>query len=253
MTSLAPHDAKTATALPWQSRHRRMPTLSVSGQRLLMASALVAFSTPGLAQQAGTWSVSAGVTRIAPSVDSGSLSAPSGNGVIPDAKVDVSSSTQLTAALNYMATDHLNLHLPLGTGFRHDVSGAGVLAGVGKVADTRALPITLIAQYRFLNASARFRPYLGAGLSYVRFYGERGSATLTSLTNPGGPPTGVSFKSKWAPTLQVGGVLNLDAKWFLEASYAKTFLKTRGTLSTNQTIDVGLDPNCFTLQLGYKF
>jgi outer membrane protein len=222
-------------------------------QKLFMAAVLAASSAHVFAQQAGTWSISAGFTRIAPSVDSGSLSAPSGAGVIPDAKVDVSNSTRLTAAVNYMVTDHVSLHLPLGLGFRHDVSGAGVLAGVGKVAETRALPITLIAQYRFLDVDARFRPYLGAGLSYVKFYRERGSAMLTALTNPGGPATGVSFKSKLAPTLQLGGIFNLDKKWFVEASYAKTFLKTRGTLTTNQTIDVGLDPDCFTLQLGYRF
>ena len=221
--------------------------------KLFIAATLVTCSAHSFAQPAGTWSVSAGITRITPSVDSGSLSLPSGAGVIPDARVDVSSDSRLTAAVNYMATDHISLHLPLGLGFRHDVSGAGVLAGVGKVAETRALPITLVAQYRFLDANATFRPYLGAGLSYVRFYRERGTALLTSLTNPGGPPTGVSFKSKWAPTVQLGGMFNLDAKWFVEASYAKTFLKTRGTLSTNQTIDVGLDPDCFTLQLGYRF
>lgn len=217
------------------------------------AAVLTLLAAQAFAQQAGTWAISAGVTRIAPSVDSGSLSAATGPGVIQDAKVDVASDTRLTAAVSYMVTDHINLHLPLGLGFRHDVYGAGILAGVGKVADTRALPITLVAQYRFLEPDARFRPYVGAGLTYVRFYKERGSTTLTGLTNPGGPPTGVSFQSKLAPTLQVGGVLNLSAKWFVEGSYAKTFLKTRGTLSTGQTIDVGLDPDCFTLHLGYRF
>jgi len=218
-----------------------------------VAAALAILSTHALAQQAGTWSISAGVTRIAPSVDSGSLSSPTGVGVIQGAKVDVASDTRLTAAVGYMVTDHINLHLPLGLGFKHEVFGAGILAGAGKVAETRALPITLLAQYRFMEADARFRPYLGAGLTYVRFSKERGSATLTALTNPGGPPTGVSFRSKLTPTLQVGGMLNLGGKWFVEGSYAKTFLKTRGTLSTGQTIDVGLDPDCFTLHLGYRF
>ncbi|MFC5521310.1 OmpW/AlkL family protein [Polaromonas jejuensis] len=220
-------------------------------KKILVAAALVASAAHALAQQAGTWSVSAGITHIAPSVDSDSLSSPSGT--VPNAKVDVSSDSRLTAAVNYMATDNINLHLPLGFGFRHDLSGAGVLAGVGKLAETRALPITLIGQYRFFDANARFRPYLGAGLSYVKFYKERGTALLTALTNPGGAPTSVSFKSKLAPALQVGGVFNLNEKWFMEGSYTKTFLKTRGTLSTGHTIDVGLDPNCFTLQLGYKF
>ena len=227
--------------------------MTLSKPHLIAAVLMAASALPVFAQQAGTWSLSAGVTRIAPSVDSGSLSSPTGVGVIQDAKVDVASDTRLTAAVSYMVTDHVSLHLPLGLGFKHDVFGAGILAGVGKVADTRALPITLIAQYRFMEADARFRPYLGAGLTYVRFYKERGSTTLTALTNPGGPPTGVSFQSKLAPTVQVGAAFSLNAKWFVEASYAKTFLKTRGTLSTNQTIDVGLDPDCFTLHLGYRF
>jgi outer membrane protein len=217
-------------------------------KKLIAAAFMAASTAPLFAQQAGTWSLSAGVTRITPSVDSGSLT-----GSIPNARVDVSNDTRLTGALNYMATDHVNLHLPLGLGFRHDVIGAGVLAGAGKVAETRALPVTLIAQYRFFEANARFRPYLGAGLSYVRFYKEQGSAVLTAMTNPGGPPTGVSFQSKLAPSFQVGGVYQLNEKWFVEGSYTKTLLKTRGTLSTGQTIDVGLDPNCFTLQLGYRF
>lgn len=217
-------------------------------KKLIAAAVMAASTAPLFAQQAGTWSLSAGVTRITPSVDSGSLT-----GSIPNARVDVSNDSRLTGALNYMATDHVNLHLPLGLGFRHDVIGAGVLAGVGKVAETRALPVTLIGQYRFFEPTARFRPYLGAGLSYVRFYKEQGSALLTALTNPGGPPTGVSFQSKLAPSFQVGGVYQLNEKWFVEGSYTKTLLKTRGTLSTGQTIDVGLDPNCFTLQLGYRF
>jgi len=222
--------------------------MNLSKPLLIAAAIMAASALPAFAQQAGTWSLSAGVTRINPAVESGTLT-----GSIPNVRVGVGNDTRVTGALNYAATDHLNLHLPLGLGFRHDVTGDGALAGFGKVADTRALPITLLAQYRFFEADARFRPYLGAGASYVRFYKEQGSALLTALTNPGGPPTGVSFQSKLAPSFQVGAVYNLNEKWFVEGSYTKTLLKTRGTLSTGQTIDVVLDPNCFTFQVGYKF
>ena len=127
-----------------------MKAAMTTSKQHCVAAVLITLSAQALAQQAGTWAISAGVTRIAPSVDSGSLSAPTGGGVIADAKVDVASDTRLTAAVSYMITDHINLHLPLGLGFKHDVYGAGILAGVGKVADTRALPITLVAQYRFM-------------------------------------------------------------------------------------------------------
>ena len=201
------------------------------------------------AQKAGTFSASVGMTHIAPAVDSGNLSAPS----LPNTQVEVNSNSQITGALNYMLTDHVALHLPLGLGFRHEVRGAGAIAGVGKLAETRALPITLLAQYRFLAADALLRPYLGAGLSYVNFYRERSTGVLTALTDPGGSGTSVSFESKMAPTLQLGASFRFSEHWYVDASYAKTFLKTRASLSTGQTLDVKLDPNCLTLQAGYRF
>ena len=222
-------------------------------KNFLLAAVLLTLGANAFAQSAGSWSASVGVTHMAPSVDSGNLTSIPLHGTLPNTQVDVNSNTQLTGAVNYMATDHLALHLPLGTGLKHEISGAGAIAGVGKLIDAKALPITLIAQYRFMEANAVFRPYLGAGLSYVKFYKEKGTALLTALTNPGGAATGVSFESKLAPTFQLGGVFNLSEKWFLDASYCKTLLKTRATLTTGQTIDVRLNPSSYTLQVGYKF
>ncbi len=215
----------------------------------LLALATLTFCGSALAQKAGSFSASIGATHIAPSVDSGNLSAPS----LPNTKVDVNSNSQITGAINYMVTDNVAVHLPLGFGFKHEVSGDGAIKGVGKLVETKALPITLIGQYRFMEAEAMFRPYLGAGLSYVRFYKETGTATLTAITNPGGPATGAKFQSKLAPTLQLGAIYNINDRWYLDASYSKTFLKTRATLTTGQTIDVRLNPSAYSLQVGYKF
>lgn len=213
--------------------------------------ALAAASTCGLAtaQKAGGISASVGFTQISPSVNSGNLSAPS----LPGTQIGVTNNSQLTLAFNYALTDNLMLHLPIGMGFKHDIKGAGTIAGVGKLGDTKALPITLIGQYRFLDANAAFRPFVGAGASYVKFYNTNGTGVLTALTNPGGPATGLSFRSKLAPTIQFGGVYNLNESWYVEASYSKTFISTRGTLTTGQTIDVKLDPSAYSFQVGYKY
>lgn len=213
--------------------------------------ALVAASGCGLAmaQKAGSFSASIGATQISPSVGSGSLSAPS----LPGTQVDINSNSQLTGAVNYMVTDNIAVHVPIGFGFKHDINGAGAIAGVGRLADTKALPITVVGQYRLLDANAAFRPYIGAGASYVKFYNTNGTGLLTAITNPGGTGTGVSFQSKLAPTIQVGGIFNINPKWYVEAAYSKTFISTRGTLSTGQTIDVKLDPNAYSFQIGYKF
>ncbi len=206
-------------------------------------------ATTAFAQKAGSWSASIGATQISPDVSSGNLTAPS----LPGTKVDVQSNTQLTGAVNYSLTDNIVIHVPLGLGFKHNVVGAGAIAGVGTIGTTKALPVTLIAQYRFMEANAQLRPYVGAGLSYVKFYKTTGTAVLTAITNPGGPATTLSFDSKFAPTLELGATYNINEKWYLDASYTKTFLKTRGTLSTGQTLDAKLDPSGFTLQVGYKF
>ena len=210
----------------------------------LALATLVAASVCGtaMAQKGGSFNASIGVTQISPSIGSGDLSAPS----LPGAQVGVSNNTQLTGALNYMVSDNIVLHLPIGFGYKHDVTGAVAIAVVGKLADTKALPITLMGQYRFMDANAAFRPYFGAGASYVKFYSTNGTGVLTAITNPGGPGTGVSFESKLSPTVQLGAIFNLNEKWYVEAAYSKTLLKTRGTLTTGQTIDVKFDPSAYS-------
>lgn len=217
--------------------------------KALAAVAVLAISGGALAQKAGSLSVSVGVTNLKPDVTSGDLSAPS----LPGSKVDVGGNTQLTGAVNYMVTDNINVHVPLGFGFKHNVTGAGAIAGTGVIATTKALPITVIGQYRFMEANGKFRPYAGAGLSYARFYKETGTAVLTALTNPGGPATTLSFESKLAPTIQLGMIFNVNDKMYVDASYTKTFLSTKGTLSTGQTLETKLNPTGLTLQVGYKF
>lgn len=214
---------------------------------LALTAATLSDAAP--AQSPGTFSASVGPTRIAPDVDSGNLSPPS----FPGTRVEVGSDTRLTGTLNYRVTDRLGLALPVGFGFRHQITGDGAIAGVGKVAETRVLPVTLLAQYHFPDTHAGFRPYVGAGASYVRFYKEKGSDLLTAFTNPGGTATGVSFESKFAPTFQLGATYDIDNAWYVEGSYAKTILKTRATLTTGQTIDVELNPNTLAFHLGYKF
>jgi outer membrane protein len=213
----------------------------------LIAAALLAASCGAWAQKAGSWSASVGVTHLAPDVTSGVLTG------TPGATADVTSNTQLTGAVNYAMTDNIVLHVPIGFGFKHDIIGQGFAAGTGKLAEVKALPITAIAQYRFGAANATFRPYVGGGLTYARFYKARGTAALTALTNLGGPATTLKIDSKLAPTIQLGLAYDLNARWYLDGSYTKTFLKTRATMSTGQTLDTKLNPDGFTLQVGYKF
>ena len=118
----------------------------------------------------------------------------------------------------------------------------------------KALPISVFAQYRFLEPAARFRPYVMLGLTYAHFYDETGSATLNAL-NPANPPggTGLSVKSKWGLTPGFGVTAMLTERWYVELHYARSFLKTTTTLSSGQRIDTKLDPDVYHIGVGVRF
>ena len=94
----------------------------------------------------------------------------------------------------------------------------------------------------------------GAGPTYAKFFKERSTATLSGLTG-GTPanPTTLSVESKLVPTIQLGGTWTLNERWFVDAMVAKTFLKTRTTLSTGQTLDIKLDPVTVSVAVGMRF
>lgn len=217
-----------------------------------IATTLAALTACGLAsaQTAGSWLGRVGVTHLAPDVSSGNLSAPS----FPNTKVDAKSSTQLSGGITYMVTDNLALDLPLAMPFKHDLVGDGAIAGVGKLGSTKAIPATLLLQYRFNAANASFRPYVAAGVTYAHFFGEKTTATLNGLT--GGTqanPTTAKVDDKFGALAQLGFVYQFNERWFVDAAYSKSFLKTKIHLSSGQSISVKLNPNVFSLGVGYRF
>ncbi len=202
------------------------------------------------AQSAGTLVGRLGLTQIQPDVRSGDLTAPSLTGT----KADIEANAQPTAGLTWFWTEQISLDLPLAAGFKHDIVGEGAIAGVGKIGEVKALPITLLAQYRFGAGTAALRPYVGLGPTYAKFYKARSTAALTALTG-GTPanPTTLSMESKLALTAQVGLAWRWDRQWGVDASVTKTALKTRATLSTGQTLDAKVDPWSFSLGVSYQF
>lgn len=217
----------------------------------ILALALLGAFTGAWAQSTGTWLIHGGLTHIAPSVRSGNLSAPSPSGTT----VDVSTDSKPTLQLSYMVNDHVAIAVPLGLGFKHKLQGTGAIAGTGQIGTVTALPMTVFGQYRLGEANAKFRPYGMLGLSYAYFHDAQGSATLNGLNpiNPVGGSTGLKVDSKFAPSAGLGMFIRIDDRWFIDLSYAKTFLKTTTTLSTGQTIQTTLDPGITSLGVGMRF
>lgn len=201
------------------------------------------------AQTAGTWLVKGGVNRVDPQVKSGDLSQPSP----PGAKVDIGSDTSAILTLTYFPADSVSVEVFAGLPGKHDVFAAGALASAGKLGTAKLAAPTVMGQYRFLSHQSKFKPYIGAGITYAYFYDEEGSDTLTALTNPGGPATEISVKAAWGATAQLGLNYAITDRWFIDASVMKTWMKNTATLSTGQSIEARLDPVSTSISIGYKF
>ena len=215
----------------------------------LVALALVAGSAAH-AQSAGTWMARVGAIGLYPQVSSGNLSPPA----FPNTQADVSSDWTLGGGVTYMITDNWSVDVPLAFPFTHTLTGAGAIAGVGTIGTTKALPLTVWGQYRFGEAKAAFRPYLGAGLTYAYFYDENATNTLNALSG-GTPsnPTTFSIESKFALGVQAGATYAFNERWFLDGMVGYTWLKNTTTLSTGQTQPMTLNPVSVAISVGYKF
>ncbi len=216
---------------------------------LAIGAVALCASAAASAQTAGSWLVAAGYNNIAPQGTSDALSAPS----IVNSTTKVGSDGQPILNIAYMFTDNISAEIGLGTMYTHDLYGAGALQGAGKLGSVKQLPPTAWVQYRFLEANAPFRPYVGLGATYAIFRDEQGSGTLTAISNPGGPPTTFTVDNKWGVSPQIGVTWAFNGKWFADLSVTKTYITTTVHLSTGQSADAPLNPIATAISVGYRF
>lgn len=219
-----------------------------------VASALVAAialcgAGAAQAQAAGSTLVKLGWNRIAPQVKSGDLSAPA----FPGSQIDVRPASALFFTVAYMFTDNVSVEALGGLPYKHDIVAAGSVEGVGKIGSIHQISPTVMLQYRFMQADAPFRPYVGAGPTWAKFYKSESSAALTGVTNPGGSPTTIGNNSAWGGSVEGGLDYKIDKHWFLDAAVIKTWIRTNTPLSTGQHISANLDPVSVNLSVGYAF
>lgn len=216
---------------------------------VLVATAALCGAGAAQAQVAGDVLVKLGWNKIMPKVKSDDLSAPS----LPGSKIDIKSASALFFTATYMITDNFSVEALGGLPYKHDIVGAGAVAGVGKIGSVHQISPTILLQYRFLAADAPFRPYVGAGPTFAKFYGTKGSAALTAVTNPGGQPTTIGGDTEWGSSLEAGANYKIDKHWFIDAAIIKTFISTKATLSTGQSTSAKLNPIAINASVGYTF
>lgn len=198
-----------------------MRTISVTS---IIVAALLSLGTVAQAAQ-GDWLARARIIHINPDASSSALN------------LDVNSKTTIEADFSYFVTNNLALELILATK-KHQVTAGGVPVG-----DVKHLPPTLTLQYHFLPQGT-FRPYLGAGLNYTRFYDVNlGGGTLTV------------DKSSWGGALQAGADIQITKALFLNVDVKRIWMDTEvKSVATGATLaNLKINPWIFGVGIGIKF
>ncbi|TDR80168.1 OmpW/AlkL family protein [Paludibacterium purpuratum] len=137
----------------------------------------------------------------------------------------------------YMLTNNIGAELILGTS-RHEVKLGST--SLGKVS---VLPPTLTLQYHF-NPQGTFRPYVGAGVNYTRFYNNG--------LQLGGTTVDVD-KNSWGGALQVGADYAVSKDWYVNVDVKKLYVKTDVRLGGAPIGTLTLNPWVYGIGIGTKF
>ncbi len=192
-----------------------------------IAVALVIGSASSVASAAqGDWLGRARVININPDASSSALN------------LNASTETTLELDFSYFLTGNVALELILATK-QHDITSAG--AQIGEVS---LLPPTLTLQYHFAPDSASFRPYVGAGVNYTRFYDINLLAGAATVNN-----------SSWGGALQIGADFPINKTFFLNIDVKKIWIDTDVKLTaTGATVaNFDINPVIVGVGVGMKF
>lgn len=169
------------------------------------------------------------------------------------AGITVGDATTLLVSYTRQINEHFDFELALGIPPRHDTSGTGTLAPFGVVARVKQLAPTVFVNYKFGAAENKFRPFVGLGVNYTRFF-DAESTDSGNLANGG--PTKISLSDSVGLAAQVGASYKLSDQWSLCASISAAKVQSDLTTSTGSierktTID--FRPVVYALGVAYNF
>ncbi|MBQ4888410.1 outer membrane protein OmpW [Shewanella sp. MMG014] len=205
-------------------------------------------SSSVFAHQAGDFIFRVGAVAVAPNDESQNVDTPDLGDL---GQFSVDDNTQVGLNFGYMLTDNWGVELLAATPFTHDISIAGM-----KVAETKHLPPTLVAQYYFGNAQSKLRPYIGVGVNFTNFFDNE----ITNSVD--GRLSDLSLSNSWGLAAQVGLDYNINQNWLVNASvwYAQistdasfNYAPNGGADSVAVTIETDINPWVYMVSVGYKF
>ena len=224
--------------------------LSISS--LAVASILLLASPVTQAFEQGDLLVRGRIINVSPDESSSVVSHGAPLAPIPASKVGVTDDTVVELDFTYMLHKNWGVELILGTS-EHDVPAGGALAFAGDIINASVLPPTLTLQYHF-RPDAKFRPYVGLGINYTKFYDERVTGGIDATGAE------VDMDSSWGLAAQIGADYMINDDWFInfDAKYIK--METTAHFSGAAVVaggfaevDVDVDPWVFGIGIGKRF
>lgn len=216
-------------------------------RNLLLAATAAACAIPSVATAAqGDWLIRAGVGMVAPTGDL-SVTIDGGEAGSFTAKIEADDATSFVFDVTWMATDNLGIELLAAWPFEHDV----VVRADGESASpwsVEQLPPTLSVQWHFMP-DAKVRPYVGAGISYVMFSGEKNKYPEDF------DPIRIGDEFTWS--VQAGMDIALGDTWFV--NLAIRYIDLTVTVESYdeggvyEKLDLPVDPFVYALNIGRKF
>jgi outer membrane protein len=215
--------------------------------RSLIASAavigLLAASSAAQAQQAQNWVGKAGAIFYQTHSETTGIQ---GIGIPPGADAETGDAWTAIFVIERTITPNIGVELVLGIPPTIDAKATGSVAFLGdKVLSAKNVAPTLLVNYYFGDATAKFRPYLGAGINYTRF-----TDIKTSL-----PVQSVDMSDSWGLAVQAGVNYAVDKNWGLFASIARVDVKSDlvAVGSTVLTTTIDFKPITYSFGAWYRF
>ncbi|MGB7480865.1 MAG: OmpW family outer membrane protein [Burkholderiaceae bacterium] len=219
--------------------------------RLAVAAALGLASFAACAQQN---TIKLGVAHISIHSRADNLSSNGPAFLTPQpAGISVGDATTLLVSYVRKLDDHWDLDLEAGWPPTHNTYGVGTLAPFGVISKVKQAGPTLFINYNFGAPENRFRPFVGLGINYTRFYD--GESTASGQLASGGP-TKIELSDSWGPAAQVGASYKLADNWSVIGTIAVAQVKsdlTATTGSIRRTTTIDFRPVVYTLAIGYSF
>lgn len=210
------------------------------GKVALAAAALGAIVTAGPAAAGdynGNFLVRLQGTVVAPDASADVFNP----GFQPTWDADVSTEVIPTLTLTYFFNKNIAAEL-FCCFAKFNAEGKGGINGLD-LGDFWVFPPIVTLQYHF-DSMGGFKPYVGAGVEYMAFFGEGRSALGTDI----------HLDDAWGFALQAGFDMEVGQGWYLNADVKKVWLNTDADWgSSGVTANVDVDPWIVSVGLGYRF